>query len=131
MRRVLLPLGEATARQLAGSDPLVGGQGCITWHSTRETTGSAAASYILNDGPAGNGQILMDVTLSAGESTRDYVGLHCVSFTEGLYVNVTSGAIAGAVVAYVDHDCTIWLVEAHLAVALTDMAVMAAAPSRP
>ena len=131
MRRALLPLGELTVRQTAGLDPLVGGTGCITWHSTYETTGAAVASYLLNDGPVANGQVLAYVTLSAGESTRDFIGLHALAFTEGLYYKSETGSVGGSVLAWVDHYCERWLVEAHLAFALMDEAALAAAAAVP
>ncbi len=122
-----MPLGELTARQAAGEDPLVGGQGCITWHSTYETTGAAGARYVLNDGPVGNGQVLAYVTLSSGESTRDFLAFHTLPFSQGLYYTAESGAVGGSVTAWVDHDCTLWLVEAHMAFAVIDQAAMMAA----
>ena len=126
MRRVLLPLAEATARQLAGEDPLVRGSGCVTWHSTYETSGSAAASYSLTDGPSGNGQVLAYVTLSSSESTRDYIGLHCLPFLEGIYYDLVSGAVGGSVTAWVDHVCEDYLETEHLAARVIDAAALAA-----
>ena len=108
MRRVLLPLGELTAAQLAGTQPLVGGPGCVTWHSVYETTGSAAASYGLFDSGVGAGQELAYVTLSAGESTRDFIGLHALPFLGGLYFKQETGAVAGSITAWVDHVCEEW-----------------------
>ena len=94
-----------TARQTAGTDPLIGGSGCITWHSTYETTGSAAASYALVDGPILDGQSLMYVTLSQGQSTRDFIGFHALAFINGLFYKEESGAVLGSITAWVDHVC--------------------------
>lgn len=115
MRRVLLPIGTLTARQLSGADPLVSGSGCLTWHSTHEASGSAAASYSLVDGAAGNGQQLAYVALSAGESTRDFIGLHALPFLESLTLVVESGALGGTFTAWVDHLCDEYLHVEHLA----------------
>ena len=114
MRRALLPLGEATAGQLAGTSPLVQGSGCLTWHATYETTGTAAASYGLFDGPPGSGQELAYVTLSEGQSTRDYIGLHALAFVNGLYYKLESGAVGGAFHVWVDHECEGYLHTEHL-----------------
>ena len=105
MRRVLLPVSELTAAQLAGTTALVLGSGCITWHSTYETTGSASAEYQLWDGPTRGGQKLMDVTLSQGQSTRDYIGLHALPFITSVHLVVASGAIGGSFTMWVDHLC--------------------------
>ena len=114
MRRVLLPLVEATAGQLAGTSPLVQGSGCLTWHATRETSGTATASYGLYDGPSGSGQELLRVTLSANESTRDYIGLHALTFVNGLYYVPETGAVGGSFHAWVDHECEAYLHTEHL-----------------
>lgn len=116
MRRVLLPLGQATASQLAGTAALVGGSGCITWHSTYETTGAATAEYKLHDGAAGNGQELMYVTLAAGQSTRDFIALHALPFVDGLYIDVASGSVGGSITAWVDHVCEDWVEHQHKAI---------------
>ena len=105
MRRVAFTLANATTAQLVGTDSLVHGPGCVTWHSTVETTGSATAEYYIFDGSTRNGVYLAYVTLSAGQSTRDYIGLHCLPFVESLHVNVVSGSISGAFIAWVDHTC--------------------------
>lgn len=105
MRRVLLPLLELTTAQLAGTNSIVSGSGCITWHSSYETTGSATAEYQLWDGPIRGGQKIMDVTLSAGQSTRDYIGLHALPFIASLHLVVLSGAIGGSFTLWVDHVC--------------------------
>ena len=125
MRRVLLPLGQANADQLAGTAPLVGGSGCITWHSTYETTGAAAAEYKLHDGAASNGQELMYVTLTAGQSTRDYIGLHALPFIDSLYLDIVSGSVGGSITAWVDHVCEDWVEHQHKAVELAGLEALA------
>ena len=129
MRRVLLPLAELTARQLAGSDPLVGGSGCVTWHSVYESTGSATASYELSDGAPGQNQQLMYVTLLAGQSTRDYIGLHCLPFITGLYFDKLTGSLGGTITAYVDHICEDYLHTEHLFYRTFDLAVYGRPPT--
>ena len=125
MRRVLLPLGELTAAQLAGTQPLVGGPGCVTWHSTYETTGAATASYGLYDESVTSGQMLAYVTLSAGESTRDFVGLHVLPFVGGLFYKLVSGAVGGSITAWVDHECEAWLNHQHRAIEVAGAAAFA------
>lgn len=125
MRRVLLPLGQATASQLAGTAALVGGSGCITWHSLYETTGLAAASVKIHDGPASNGQELAYVTLSAGQSTRDFIALHALPFVDGLFVDVVTGAASGSITAWVDHVCEDWVEHQHKAIEVAGMEAFA------
>lgn len=105
MRRVLLDLSQLSTAQTAGTVPLVGGSGCITWHSAYETTGAASASYSLFDEGDSAGQQLMFVTLSAGQSTRDYIGLHALPFLGGLWFESESGSVLGSITCWVDHVC--------------------------
>jgi hypothetical protein len=104
MRRALLPWSQFTARQLAGDDPLVNGSGCVVWHSTEETSGDADACYTLYDEGIGSGQEILVVALSAGQSTRDYIGPHALAFLGGLFLSA-DGAIAGSFTCWVDHIC--------------------------
>jgi hypothetical protein len=103
--RVLYDLANLTPRQVDGSDPVVGGSGCITWHSTWETTGEAEAGYALYDGPADANQNLMYVTLSEGQSTRDFIGIHSLSFIDGLFYVLESGSVLGSLHVWTNHRC--------------------------
>ena len=105
MRRVLLDFASFTADQLAGNDPLVGGPGCITWHSTYNANPTVEAQYFLYDMGTGSEQTLMAVNLSALESTRDYIGLHALPFLSGLWLYTSSTYIEGSVTCWVDHTC--------------------------
>jgi len=105
MRRVNVSLANLTTNQSNGTDSFVRGPGCVTWHSTYETTGSATASYELTDGPARSGTLLMYVTLSAGQSTRDSAPLHSIPFVEACHLNIVSGAVAGNIICWFDHIC--------------------------
>lgn len=62
----------------------------------RETTGAAGAVIRLRHGIDVNGEVLVPITLAAGESTRDAWPL-AVSFIDGLYFELVSGAVEGAV----------------------------------
>lgn len=105
MRRVNANLANLSTKQLNGTDSIVHGPGCITWHSTWETTGSASASYKLTDGPSTSGVELMYVTLSSGQSTRDSLVLHALPFVQALHYYLESGAVGGNFVCWVDHVC--------------------------
>lgn len=87
------------------SGQLINTGGCLVLHATRETTGSAAAVYRLWDGSTNAGKLLLPVSLSSGESTRDYIHAHHLSFTTGLYYELVSGALEGAVSVLCDHRC--------------------------
>lgn len=105
MRRVVVNLATMTAAQQAGTASVVHGPGCVTWHSTYETTGAASATYSLADGGSTNGINLMYVTLSAAQSTRDSLVLHSLPFVESLHYTQVSGSVGGVLVAWVDHIC--------------------------
>lgn len=99
MYAVVLPLPSS-------SQPIYTAGGCLVWHAAKETTGSSTAGYTLWDNPiAAAGIELMPVTLSAGESTRDYIKKHHLPFRNGLYFNLDSGAVAGSVSVLINHDC--------------------------
>jgi hypothetical protein len=80
------------------SGPLSTSAGRLAGYSVRETSGTAAAVLRLRDGEdvSDPGNILITISLSAGESTRDWYLPLGVSFTAGLYVEIVSGAIEGA-----------------------------------
>ena len=105
MRRVNVSLANLSTGQTNGTLPVVNGPGCLTWHSTYETTGSATASYQLSDGTTANSTLLAYVTLQAGQSTRDYIGLHCLPFVQGLWYTLETGAVKGTLVCWAGHVC--------------------------
>jgi hypothetical protein len=94
-----------TDNQVQGIDPIVNGSGCITWHSTWESSGDATALYSLTDGNEDQGQLLMRVSLIANESTRDYLKLHHLSFLNGLFFSLDEGIVQGTFHVYTDHVC--------------------------
>jgi hypothetical protein len=89
----------------AASGQLIGEGGCILWHSSYETSGSSTAQYSLWDGTTNSGNMLMTVTLAAGQSTRDYIHIHHMPFYQGLYWHLDSGATAGNVIVQIAHNC--------------------------
>ena len=73
------------------------GQLLVAAFSFRETTGSFSAALDLFDGFGVNGQFLGTVSLTPGQSIRDRLpgpGVHCES---GLFMNLITGAVRGAV----------------------------------
>lgn len=78
--------------------------GCVVIHATRETAG-AAAVYRLWDSNNNTGQLLLTVSLSANESTRDFFPAHYLPFNTGLYFELVSGALEGDVSVGCDHRC--------------------------
>lgn len=90
--------------------PAVSGQvlnygGCLTVHATRETSGSAVATYRFWDGVNNKGQLILPVQLGASESTRDDFREHHITFKNGLYYELVDGAIEGTVSVLVEHEC--------------------------
>lgn len=101
----------------AESGLLLNTGGCLVAHSTEETTGSAAAHYRLWDGTTADSTLLMPVSLSADQSTRDYFNAHIVVFRTGLYYELVDGSIEGAVSVRVEHQCD-EIESAHIAMIL-------------
>jgi len=93
----------------AASGQLINTGGCLTWHSTRETSGAAAAAYRIWDGSSASGTKLLDVSLVASGSARDFIGQHVLPFKTGLYFELVSGALEGSVAVALEHDCARYL----------------------
>ena len=89
----------------AASGILYNGSGCLTLHASRETTGTTAAVYQLWDGASNQGTLIVPVSLSASESTRDFFPSHLVPFKTGLYFELVSGTIEGAIGICFEHEC--------------------------
>lgn len=81
-----------------GSTYLLQGRGRIVWHSFKETTGAAAASYTFYDGPNAAAKVVLPVTLAAGGSARDYAGRWGIPFNVGLFFHLDSGSVEGNLV---------------------------------
>lgn len=79
------------------SKVLAAGLTLVRFWSFRETTGGAPAVFELFDGSGPNGALIASISLSQGESTRDPLpNSGCAAFA-GLYLDVISGSIRGAV----------------------------------
>ena len=100
--RNTVPLHGAEYRSIVASDGtgvrVMSSPGRIAGFSVRETTGAAAALVKLRDGADIGGDLVMTISLSAGESARDWFWPGGISLTYGLFCEVTTGAIEG--VAY-------------------------------
>lgn len=70
--------------------------GALVGYGLYETSGITGAKVMLRDGIDG-GEIVVPIVLGPGESVRDFFGDAGLSFTTGLYFNVVSGAVDGAV----------------------------------
>lgn len=62
-----------------------------------ETTGAAAAAFDLIDGGSAAGAEISPFTLTAGQSTRDWLGQPGLLIQSGLSLAVTAGTVRGAV----------------------------------
>jgi hypothetical protein len=87
------------------SGVLINTGGCLVIHAARETSGSAAAVYRLWDSDRASGQLLLPISLTAKESTRDYFQAHHLTFKTSLYYELVSGQLEGSVSVMCDHRC--------------------------
>jgi hypothetical protein len=62
----------------------------------KESTGSAAASVDIYDGLGTGGVLIAPISLSSGESTRDYPPPPGIECRQGCYVNIASGGVVGS-----------------------------------
>lgn len=88
----------ARAVALTGGDQLVATGGAMyRGFSIRETTGSATAVVRVYDGAGAAGTLLDTVSLGAAESARELYGSCGIWASDGIYVDVVSGAVEGSV----------------------------------
>lgn len=93
------------ARRGAGARPIVNGQsirlatssGQLAGFSLRETSGAAPAVVRLLDGSDASGDILFTVALLAGASNHEWLLPHGLFYGAGLFVQVLTGTIEGAI----------------------------------
>ena len=130
MKRVLLPWGTDRGLGLELEGALITGRGCLTYSELKETTGTAGASVTFWDGASDNGQVLLEYTLSAGQSTSEQWGHHWLPFEEGLYFSVLTGSAVGSLTLWVDHSCEWWLAAPHLAAEVEAADALAALRAR-
>jgi hypothetical protein len=86
------PIGVAGAR-----NPLQSAGGRLVGYALIESTGANAAEVDFLDGHDANGGLFLPISLSAGQSTRDWFGPAGISFQHGLYALAVSGAVRGTV----------------------------------
>jgi hypothetical protein len=79
-----------------GTLQVINGSGTLLQLVMEETTGSATARFELWDGRNTGGEYLGPWTLSAGQSFDNAYPPHGIVFRSGLFLNVTSGSVAGA-----------------------------------
>jgi hypothetical protein len=99
-RNAVRSRGARTEPVVAGSDPVrvSSSVGTLAGFSLRETTGAAPAVVELRDSQSGtDGTLVSVITLTAGESVRDWFGADGPSFSYGLIVVRVSGSVDGAV----------------------------------
>lgn len=101
-RNAVPRLAGAEYRSLVSSDGtgarVMSSPGRVAGFSVRETTGAASALVKLHDGADATGDLVMTISLSAGESARDWFWPGGIALTYGLFIEVATGAIEG--VAY-------------------------------
>lgn len=62
-----------------------------------ETTGAAIAQVRLIDGSGPTGAEIVNITLSSGQSTRDWLAKPGIRIRSGVYVDVVAGSIRGSI----------------------------------
>lgn len=98
MRRILpatpaLQVGPAAT----ASGQLAAGFGVVLGWGFREATGVGTAVFDLVDGPSASSPLIMPFSLSAGQSTRDFLTDLVMPFDSQLFLSIVSGSITGAV----------------------------------
>jgi hypothetical protein len=88
---------QAISVPVTGSQRVEGGDAIIMGWGLLETTGAAAAVVEIYDGFDATAQLVVAVALTAGQSTRDWLGPNGILVTEGIFVNVISGTVRGTV----------------------------------
>lgn len=86
----------ATASPLTTSQVLLSGRGVLKGWAFRETTGAAVATLNLWDGTSNAGLMVAPLGLASAGHESIWLGELGVSFTRGLFVEVTAGSIVGA-----------------------------------
>ena len=86
----------ATTAVAVAAGQLVTGPGRIAGLALSETTGTAGARINVHDGTSAAGMILAPITLAANESIRDTFSDQGFTFTTGLFVEVVTGSVNGA-----------------------------------
>lgn len=91
------PHAQSLSFAATGSQRLAQGRLLLMgWHFL-ETSGSAAATLELYDGMDTTSQLVLVVSLSASQSTRDWLAGDGILCGEGVYLNVISGTVRGGV----------------------------------
>lgn len=81
----------------AGNRQLTNVPNRLMGFALRETTGTAGATVELRDGTDATGDLVVAVTLAAGESTRDHFGEGGLGLGTGLYLVRVAGSVDGSV----------------------------------
>lgn len=89
---VSLPI-PVTAANIA----LVGRELRLYGWSFLETTGAGPATVQLLDGAGIGGTDVVDISLSAGQSTRDWLGAPGIRLQTGLFLRVVTGSVQGSI----------------------------------
>jgi hypothetical protein len=94
---VALQAAEVRQVQTGAKDSIVStSAGRLVGWALRETAGATATAY-LRDGVDAGGDIIVPISLSANESTRDVYIPGGLSFGRGLYLDVVTGSVEGSV----------------------------------
>lgn len=92
-----VPFGPITV----GAIPLTGDCLLIGW-AVKESTGTASCSFDIFDGIDATGTRVAPVTLSPGQSVRDWTTAPGIDLKVGVFIRVNSGQVEG----------TLWLRDA-------------------
>lgn len=92
----------------AASGYLITGMGCITYWSTLDTTASSGSQFALYDGDPTDGQLLLEASTTAGQSTSEYIQRGHCCYQRGLYYDLLSGSYGGAVSVWASFSAAEW-----------------------
>lgn len=122
---IRIPYGHGRQLATSGTGLLVAGHGCVLYSEAYETTGSASAGLTIYDGQDNNSLVMIDYTLSSGQSTSEQWVPHTMPFNGGLYIVNNTGTFAGSLTLLMEHTCEWWLTAPHIAAELEAAEVLA------
>lgn len=92
-----VPIQAIAVPATTSGQPILAGDSLLCGYSIKESTGTAPAEFQIYDGSSNNGQLVLDVTLLAGQSVVEELPFPGVYLGNGMQLVVTVGSVSGAI----------------------------------